>query len=69
MYISFRKLINEVILLSDNISRKYSSNVCEWFIDITSHYVYVTQLGHISAFKTVSSTSAKLFSFLDWTNS
>lgn len=69
MYISFRKLINEVILLSDNISRKYSSNVFEWFIDITSHYVYVTKLGRISAFKTVSSTSAKLFSFLDWTNS
>lgn len=68
MYISFWKLINEVIFLSDNISRKYSSNVCEWFIDIIFYYVYVIKFGCISVFKIVFLILVKLFFFFDWIN-
>lgn len=68
MYISFWKLINEVIFLSDNISREYISNVCEWFIDIIFYYVYVIKFGCISVFKIVFLILVKLFFFFDWIN-
>lgn len=68
MYISFWKLINEVIFLSDNISRKYISNVCEWFIDIIFYYVYVIKFVCISVFKIVFLILVKLFFFFDWIN-